>query len=293
MKLKLNPHLNPFNLDNTLQCGQLFRWEKFGVWWYGVVEQHVIKMRQRSSVVEFKGTDYSFIESYFRLDDNLPQIISEINQDFPIKQATQAFPGLRITRQNPWECLISYICATYKNIPAIQNMILELATRFGNEIRFEGRCFYTFPEPDTLEKATLEELEQCRLGFRAKWVLEAAKIVSNGGINFGELKRFDYERAREELLQLRGVGNKVADCVLLFSLEKLEAFPIDVWIKRIVQRHYANYFSELIIRKLSTNNPLSQKTYETIGSFARKHFGKYAGYAQEYLFHFARSRLAK
>lgn len=290
MELKLNKHLTPFDLENTLQCGQLFRWEKHEDWWYGNVEQQVFKVRQTNSVLGFEGTNVDFIRNYFRLDDNLTQIVSEINRDSLIKRAIHAFLGLRIARQSPWECLISYICATYKNIPAIKDMISELSKRFGNEIAFENHVSYTFPEPNVLTNATLDELRKCKLGFRAKRVRETARMVDCSEVDFEALKKIDYETAKDELLRLPGVGNKVADCVLLFSLEKLEAFPVDVWMKRIAQKHYANHFDASFIRKVSEKTSLSTKEYNRIGSFAREYFGKYAGYAQEYLFHFVRSK---
>jgi len=290
MELKLNQYLTPFDLEHTLQCGQLFRWEKHSDWRYGVVEKQVLKMRQTKDTLEFEGVNLDFVENCFRLDDNLPQIVSEINRDPLINQAVKAFSGLRIVRQAPLECLISYICATYKNIPAIKNMIHELSKRFGEEITFDNHEFYAFPEIDALAKAALYELRDCKLGFRAKFVQETAKMVNCGKVDFKTLKEADYETAREELLQLPGVGNKVADCVLLFSLEKLEAFPVDVWMRRVVQKHYVNYFDASFIKKLLKKQSLSTRDYNGLSSFARNYFGKNAGYAQEYLFHFFRNK---
>ncbi|MFQ6068304.1 MAG: DNA-3-methyladenine glycosylase family protein [Candidatus Bathyarchaeia archaeon] len=290
MELKLNMHLTPFDLENTLQCGQLFRWEKRGDWWYGVVEEQVFKVQQIESILEFEGVNVDFVKNYFRLDDNLPQIIFEISRDTLIKQAVQTFLGLRIARQSPWECLISYICATYKNIPAIKSMISELSKQFGDEITFENHDFYTFPDPNVLAKATLYKLRKCKLGFRAKRVRETARIVDCNKIDFKALKRMDYETAKGKLLQLPGVGNKVADCILLFSLEKLEAFPVDIWMRRIIQEHYVHHFDPSFINKFREKKSLSPKEYNRISSFARNYFGKHAGYAQEYLFHFARSK---
>jgi len=290
MELKLNKYLTPFDLENTLQCGQLFRWEKHEDWRYGIVGQQVFKVRQTNNVLGFEGANINFIRNYFRLDDNLPQIVSEINRDSLVKRAIQSFPGLRIVRQNPWECLISYVCATCKNIPAIRNMIFELSRRFGDKIAFENHISYAFPEPNILANATLNELRICKLGFRAKRVRETARMVASNKVDFEALKKIDYETAKDELLRLPGVGNKVADCVLLFSLEKLEAFPVDVWIKRIVQKHYANHFDAPFISKVSEKTSLSTREYNRIGSFAREYFGKHAGYAQEYLFHFVRSK---
>lgn len=293
MELKLDSRLTPFDLESTLQCGQLFRWQKHGDWWCGVVEQRVFKVRQVSNVLEFGGASADFVARYFRLDDNLPRIASEICRDSLIRQAIREFHGLRIVRQNPWECLISYVCATYKSIPAIRNMISKLSQRFGKKITFEGSEFYTFPTPSELAKASLDGLRECGLGFRARRVQETAKIVEGNRIDFEALKKADYETVKGELTRIPGVGNKVADCILLFSLDKLEAFPVDVWMKRVIQKHYADYFDATFIAKLSEKSSLSPRAYVEIGSFARGYFGKHAGYAQEYLFHFARSREAK
>lgn len=290
MELELNLNSTPFDLESTLQCGQLFRWKKHRGWWYGIVEKRVFKVRRTYNILEFKGVNVDFVKNYFRLDDNLPQIVSEISRDSLIRRAVQEFSGLRIVRQNPWECIISYICATYKNIPAIKNMISELSRQFGTKTSFESYDFHTFPEPDALAESTLDELRKCRLGFRAKWIREVAEMVDSHEVDFEAIKQADYETAKAELLHLPGVGNKVADCILLFSMEKLDAFPIDVWIKRVIHSYYADYFNASFIDKISEKKSLSSREYDRIGSFARDYFGKYAGYAQEYLFHFARTK---
>jgi N-glycosylase/DNA lyase len=290
MRLTLNQQATPFDLESTLHCGQLFRWAKEGDWWYGVVEDKVIKARQEQMVLEFEGVEPAFISHYFRLKDNLPQIVSQIRQDPWIVKATDAFPGLRLVRQDPWECLVSYICATYKNIPSIEHMVLALSQRFGEEITFEDCTYHGFPEPETLAHSSIHDLRLCKLGFRAKRVKDAARIVDSRRLEFEDLRATDYETAREALLQVPGVGNKVADCVLLFSLDKLEAFPIDIWIKRVIQELYRDHFDASFIEKISTRRSLSAKEYSAISSFAGDHFGEFAGYAQEYLYHFMRAK---
>lgn len=280
----------PFDLEKTLSCGQVFRWEKLGGWWYGVVEGRVFKVRKTDSVLEFSGAHTDFVRNYFRLCDNLPKIASEICKDSVMIQALQTSYGLRLVRQNPWECLISYICATCKNIPAIKDMIAKLAEKFGEKVALEDYYSHSFPEPDTLAKASLDELRGCGLGFRAKRVQETAKLMSYGRIDFETLEESSYTIAKKRLLHLPGVGNKVADCVLLFSLDKLEAFPVDVWMKKVITTYYATYFDPSYASKLAEEKPPSPKLYEKISLFARRYFGGYAGYAQEYLFHFARNK---
>ncbi|MEM2367722.1 MAG: DNA glycosylase [Candidatus Bathyarchaeia archaeon] len=287
MEIVLKPW-QPFNLDLTLCCGQAFRWEKVGEWWYGTVKDTPLKVRQTGNTLEFEGANHNHVKTYFGLDDNLPLILSKIARDEHIGEAVEALKGLRILRQDPWECLISYICATYKNIPAIKRMLDNLSKRFGEKTWLNGCTMYAFPTAEKLAKASPTQLAECGLGYRAKYVHEAAKKVADGELEIEELKKEDYESARERLLTLKGVGLKVADCVALFSLEKLEAFPVDVWMKRVMVRHYANHFEKEFIEKISLKRSLTRADYERLSLFGRRYFGAYAGYAQEYLFHFER-----
>jgi N-glycosylase/DNA lyase len=144
-----------------------------------------------------------------------------------------------------------------------------------------------------MARASLKELAECGLGYRAKYVWETARKVASGEFNIEGLKKESYKKAREKLLTLPGVGLKVADCVALFSLEKLEAFPVDVWIKRVILRHYANHFERDFVRKISLKKSLTMAEYERLSLFGREYFGVYAGYAQEYLFHFERIKSRK
>jgi len=246
-------------------------------------------MRQKGAVLQFQtrpeNVDASFVWSYFRLDDDLPRIYSRIVEDKHVREAVKKFHGLRLMRQDPWECLISYICATNKNIPAIKNMINNMCTRFGKTMTVEGEEFYAFPKPRDLAEASPKELRLCKLGFRAERVRATSKLLSSGAFDLEALKTLPYEIAKKELMTLPGVGPKVADCVLLFSLDKLEAFPIDVWMKRIILECYADHFEPFFVEKARAKKSLSPQEYETINSFGRKYFGDYVGYAQEYLFH--------
>jgi N-glycosylase/DNA lyase len=289
MKIRLNT-LVPFDLGFTLCCGQAFRWDKRGEWWCGVVGEHVFKIRQIGNVLEFENIDARFVRTYFGLDDDLLKILSQIRKDTHIMQAIEAFKGLRILRQDPWECLISYICATYKNISAIKQMLSNLSKKFGDKINFDGYDSYTFPTPERLAKATAEELAKCGLGYRAKYVSKTAKMVYENRYEFEGLRKIAYEKAKEELLNFPGVGLKVADCVLLFSLEKFEAFPVDVWIKRVILKYYAGHFPNEFIRKISSKKSLTSSEYARLNLFGRRYFGEYAGYAQEYLYHYERTQ---
>ena len=287
MKIVLEP-VQPFDLDLTLCCGQAFRWEKIGEWWYGIVKDKPLKIRHVGNVLEFENASQNLVEEYFGLSDDLPSILSKISKDKHVQMAIKALRGLRILRQEPWECLISYICATYKNIPAIKRMLSNLSMRFGEKTVLNGYAFYAFPSAEGLARASLKELAECGLGYRAKYVWETARKVASGEFNIEGLKKESYKKAREKLFTLSGVGLKVADCVTLFSLEKLEAFPVDVWIKRVILRHYANHFERDFVRKISLKKSLTMAEYERLSLFGREYFGVYAGYAQEYLFHFER-----
>jgi N-glycosylase/DNA lyase len=283
-------HSYPFNLDFTLGCGQAFRWNKRGEWWYGVVREKVFKIRQIGNKLEFENADSDFVKKYFGLHDDLPEILSQITNDKHIKAAVKKFKGLRILRQDPWECLISYICATYKNIPAIRQMLFNISKKLGDKTVFDGFHFYTFPTPAKLAEVNKKELAECRLGYRTRYVSETAKMVHENGFILEDLRKTSYENARKELLNFPGVGLKAADCVLLFSSGKLEAFPVDVWIKRIITKYYASHFPTEFIMKISSKNSLTNSEYERLNLFGRRYFGNYAGYAQEYLYHFERTQ---
>ncbi len=296
MELRLDQTTVPFNLERTLCCGQVFRWEKIGGWWYGVISGKIVKVRQTNRGLVFQGfpiVNADFIRHYLRLDDDLPRILSQINRDKHIDEAIVAFRGLRLIRQEPWECLISYMCATYKNIPAIRKTILNLSIKFGEKITADRHTFYTFPRPDALARASLAEIKRCGLGFRAKRILEVSRLIAKEQFDLEALRKTDYETAKRKLLALPGVGPKVADCVLLFSLDKLEAFPVDVWIKRIILTFYRDQFEQVFITKILDKTSLTRGKYKRINFFGRNYFGKYAGYAQEYLFHFGRHQLTK
>ena len=280
----------PFDLDFSLCCGQVFRWKKIGDWWYGVVGSKVLKVRQCGPELEFENADADFIRCYFGLNDDLTQIIQCIDKDPYIRQALQHFRGLRIVRQVPWECLISFICATYKSIAAIELMLNKLSNKCGEKKVFDGLEFYTFPTIDRLANASEIGLRDCGLGYRAKYVQATARKIHDERIDLEVLKSKPYLEARKVLLNFPGVGLKVADCVSLFSLEKMEAFPVDVWVKRVVLNHYADQFPPEFVKKMSSRNSLTNWGYEKIRNFAQGYFSYYAGYAQEYLYHYERTQ---
>jgi N-glycosylase/DNA lyase len=284
LELELNPRTTPFTLDHTLHCGQAFRWKKVGENWVGVVDETVVRISQRENVLDCetvpKDLGEAFITKYFRLDDDLPHITSQINRDSIIADALTRFHGLRILRQDPWECLISFICATFSTISRIRRMVQNLCQHFGHPITHQGLQFYSFPEKTALADASIKELLDCNLGYRAPYVKQASQSLMEDRLNLYALKEKSYEEAKAVLLSLRGVGEKVADCVLLFSLDKLEAFPVDVRIRHILRTHYSHHFA----RTKPEKRHLTPKRYRELSAFGRKYFGRHAGYAQEYLY---------
>lgn len=292
----------PFSLDYTLESGQVFRWERKGGWWYGVVAGGVLKVRQEGSSMTCSTSspllDIAFVRNYFRLDEDLDPVVSCIAKDRTISTAVEKFYGLRIIRQERWECLASFLLATNANIPRIKKMVAAICARYGEGAMFEGTQYNLFPRPESLASAPLADLRACGLGYRAPFLKHVSKSVVDGKVDFSELSALDYEKSRKLLLTellgektLLGVGPKVADCVLLYSWGKEEAFPIDVWIARALVSSYPRMLPPPLRRKLARESgvKISGGDYDTISKAARKYFGKFAGYAQLYLYVSARA----
>lgn len=260
----------PFNLDLTLSCGQVFRWEKDGGIWRGVVGDSCISIQQRGRVLSFRGAKPEFISRYFQLDEDLPGILDSIDRDPVIHAAISRCMGLRIIRQPAWECLASYVIATYANIPGIKRRISKLCQCYGEPLPGPGIEIFSFPRAHSIAYQDPCRISECRLGYRAPYLLETATMIAGDPDWEERILELPYEDARKELLHLKGVGKKVADCVLLFAFGKKESFPVDVWIQRILETRY-----------LGTKPP---SAYDRCSRFGRDHFGEYAGYAQEYLF---------
>ena len=271
--LKVPP---PLDLAATLESGQAHRWQKDGDVYWGVVHGSLLKVRQVPtglevfSAPELSASSKSMLASYFRLDDDLSGIYEEINRDARIDAMIRQYAGLRLLRQEPWECLTAFICSATSNIPRIAANMESMADAFGEPRSLQGRVRCTFPPAHRIAEAGEGALRELGLGFRAKYLANAAIQVAEGALDLEEIRRLPYWEARARLTELYGVGAKIADCVLVFSLDKLEAFPIDRWVSRAVQEWYLNG------QKMS---------YDDIVHWAHGYFGKYAGYAQQYLFH--------
>lgn len=260
----------PFRLDHTVSCGQAFRWRQHDGFWYAPFADKVWKVRQDGDTLFYNGASEKELVRYFGLDVPLNDILDDIDKDPLIHAAIEQSRGLRIIRQDPWECLVSYICATCANIPGIMQRIENLSEKYGRSLELDGRIFHTFPEAEILCKEDICSVRACKVGYRDAYICKAAEMAANDPHWAEKIKELPYHQAKEHLMTFPGVGPKVADCVLLFGFEQYEAFPIDVWIERILRTKYLGGAKKL--------------SYKQAGAFAREHFGQYAGYAQEYLF---------
>lgn len=276
----------PLNLKISLTMGQAFRWQGSRDGWFsGVVQGQFIRVRQPSpGVLEFRGQPgpeseiAHILKTYLRLDegDKIAAIYADLsNRDGKIAELIAKYPGLRILRQEPWECLISYILSAQSPIRRIEENVAALSDRFGDRI---APGIHAFPKPRQLAAASPEEISQKLVGFKryAISISKTAKEVDDGRLDLDGLARMDYAQARKRLKQCYGVGDKVADCVLLFSIDKPEAFPIDRHIGRALVKHYPTVRQDTPLRTLQVQG--------------QKHFGSYAGYAGQFLFYAERPR---
>ena len=262
------------NIHETINSGQIFLWENYGDVWFVIDGQDIIMAKQ----TPFEITTFTKKpKNFFREDDNYRKILKNITKDKIVKKAIKYYPGLRVIRQDPFQCCISFIISANSNIPNIRMRLQKLCIKFGTKVRFQKREFFLFPTPKILAKATLEDLQECKLGYRTKYVLDTTRTIASGEIDFNELKKAEYKKCKELLLKLPGIGDKVADCIMLFSLEKLESFPLDTWMLKIMQKYYSGNFS------VNKKN-ISKNRYENIHQDVLNHFGKYAGYSQQFLF---------
>ena len=274
-----------FDVKNIFECGQCFRWNKETENSYiGVFENSVVRVEQTSKSIYFEGVNsqdrdlQEICFSYFDRQRDYESLQKQLKKaDSTLGQSIQYGQGIRILNQDLWETIISFIISANNNIPRIKGIIERLSKTYGQLIQWRGNIYYTFPTPEELAKASIEDLRKLGLGFRDKRVYETTKRIVEKKVDLEKLKEEkNFEKIRETLLTLPGVGEKVADCILLFStLKRLEAFPIDVWVKRVM--------NELYIHKeeAKVNNKEIQK-------IAYEKFGTLAGLAQQYLFYWKR-----
>ena len=270
------------NVENSINSGQVFLWKKNKKYWYGINGQDVLKIDNLGDIKSYQNNKIDF----FRKKDDIEKIIKSISKDSVTKKAVKQYLGLRILEQDPFQCLISFITSSNSNIQKIKNSLENISKKFGTKIKFEDQEFFLFPEPKKLAKASINEIKSCGVGYRAQFIKEAASMTMLKKTDFEYLKKSNYQEAKKEICLIPGVGNKVADCVLLFSLNKLEAFPLDRWIIRILEKYYSDKF------QLETKT-ITEKQYDIIHEKILNHFGPFAGYAQQFLFKMERENYQK
>jgi N-glycosylase/DNA lyase len=305
-----------YDLAATLDSGQAFRWHPCNDSWVGVIGQRWVHLTQRRDGIRAETAgpvaDWQWLRDYLQTETDLTAVLKTFPDDAPMRDAVAACRGLRMLRQDPWECLASFILSSTKQIVQIRQIVTRLCERFGEPIipAQVGRAvpcpppdevsapiqqqspgahgvtrptflveegeIYSFPTPQRIAAATEAELRACKMGFRAPYLLAAAHQIANGRFDLERLRHLPLAEAREELMKLRGVGGKIADCVLLFAYGFDGAFPVDVWVERALRELYF---------------PRRRVSDKRLRHFAATHFRPHAGYAQQYLFHYMRTKV--
>ena len=274
-----------FNLGMTLHSGQVFHWEKFGKGFVGTIGDLPLYVEKKDDVLRVRCGETpqperqrralpGIVAHYFALDHPLAEICASFPDDAVMNAARLFCRGLRIVRQPKWECLATFICSSMKQVAHIRQISLAVRRRFGDRQRIGDHVVYTFPPPQRIACATENDLRKCALGYRAKNLLMTARLVTSAKADLEAWSALSDRDLREKLCSLPGVGPKIANCVMLFGYERLHAFPIDVWIERVLKQQYF---------------PRKKKITELrLREFSETYFGEHGGYAQQYLFHHAR-----
>jgi len=282
--------VHDYDLAATLNSGQAFRWQLREGWWEGVIGLRWVRLRaeadlgtsatagRRSFIVAETAepvNDWRWLADYLQIELNLADILETFPDDPQMRLAVAACRGLRLVRQDPWECLASFILSSTKRIVQIQQIVARLCEQFGEQVIVpqNRQLVYCFPLPGRIAEAGESELRSCKMGFRAPNLRAAAQMIAGGTLDLHRLSALPVGEAREALMRLLGVGRKIADCVLLFACGFQDAFPMDVWVMKALRRLYF---------------PRRHVSLKRLHEFAATHFGPYAGYAQQYLFHYAR-----
>jgi len=274
--VEIKGYENDFVPKHIFECGQCFRFKKEGDESYTIVAKgKVINVSSDSGNIILKNTTDEEVADiwfdYFDLGTDYTVIKNTLSADKFIKESLNYGNGIRILNQDIWECILSFIISANNNIPRIQGIVEKLCKRFGDKVSAFDNTYYAFPDADRLKSATKEDLSFLRAGYRDSYLLDAIKKVTNGEIDLDSLSDLSTQEAKTELLKVKGIGNKVADCILLFGNKRCETFPVDVWVKRSVGTIYKDEIGDM-----------------SISDFANKKFGKFAGYAQQYLFYYMR-----
>ena len=270
-----------YDLAATLTSGQAFRWRFIEGAWEGVIGEHWVGLKQGPTGIAAKTAlpveGWAWLTKYLQTDIGLDAIVATFPEDEPMRASVAHCRGLRLLRQDPWECLASFILSSTKQIVQIQQIVELLCRRFGASLAVPEahEPVYSFPTADCLASAIEAELRACKMGFRAPNLLRTAQIVARGEVNLDEIGKLDLSEARQSLILLPGVGKKIANCVLLFAYGFQGAFPVDVWVMKALRQLYF---------------PKRCPTPQRLLRFTNTYFGPNAGYAQQYLFHYMRTR---
>ena len=296
-----------YDLAATLDSGQVFRWRQNEGSWEGVVGKHFVRLIQTHDGIRAETAmpvaDWQWLRDFLQTETDLAAVLKTFPDDEPMRAAVTACRGLRVLRQEPWECLASFILSSTKQIVQIRQIIALLCERFGEPVNccsgvsaerrklfgidksgfppkatplLLKKSQFSFPSPEKLATVSEAELRACKMGFRAPHLLAAARQTAEGKFDLENVRNLPLPEARTELMKLRGVGGKIADCVLLFAYGFDSAFPVDVWVERALRQLYFH-------RRRANEKRLRH--------FAATHFGPHAGYAQQYLFHYMRTKL--
>lgn len=271
-----------YDLASTLECGQAFRWTRSGAGWEGVVEGRWVRVEPaKDGLVAWTCSDpgdWGWLKRHLALEEDFAAVLASFPSDPPMTAAVAACRGLRLLRQEPWECLASFICSSTKQIVQIRQIVLALASSHGRPVAVPPGIApaHSFPGAAEIAAAGEGALRACKLGFRAPYLVDAARRFGDGRLDLRALERLPTPEARAALMAVEGVGPKIADCVLLFAYGRQDAFPIDVWVRRALKDLYFPRARRLTASRLER--------------FSATHFGSFSGYAQQYLFHYVRQR---
>jgi N-glycosylase/DNA lyase len=275
-----------YALGETLRSGQAFRWREVNGAWEGVIGKRWVRLISEAAGIRAEIADSSFaddwnwLEDYLQLRTDLTQVIATFPTDEHMKKAVAECRGLRLLKQDPWECLASFILSSTKQIVQIQQIVQLVCERFGEPLLVGAGSSpaFSFPKPESLAALSEGDLRCCKMGFRAPYLRGSAQMVARGEIDLQVIGKLEIEHARSELMRLPGVGRKIADCVLLFAYHFQQAFPVDVWILKALRQLYF---------------PRRRPTAKRLLKFTETYFGPNAGYAQQYLFHYMRTRIGR
>ncbi len=271
--------VSDYDLSATLASGQAFRWRQTAAGWEGIIGNRWVRLRSVPegilAAVAEPVADWTWLRKYLQTEMDLAAVVASFPADEPMRASVAACRGLRLLRQEPWECLASFILSTSKQIVQIQQIVALVCQRYGTAIavRPESEPGWSFPHFSRLAAMSEAELRACKMGFRAPNLLATARMLDRNEVDLNSLYFQGIENAREQLLRLPGVGHKVANCVLLFAYGFQEAFPVDVWVRKALRELYF---------------PRRRPSIGRLQRFVATHFGPNAGYAQQYLFHYMR-----